>query len=116
MNFRETENRRKFMTFLLNKKCPKAEANLLYLKKNILFLQKFTLSLSITERLALFSILRSSSSVLNSVNSTWTKSNVFTGAFLNNCKILKLLEKETKFSQSTRFLSARIINTFCQKK
>ena len=45
-----------------------------------------TLSLSITDRFALFSILRSSSSVLNSVNSTWTNSNVLEGPFLNIVK------------------------------
>ena len=53
-----------------------------------------TLSLSITDRFALFSILRSSSSVLNSVSSTWTNSNVFKGTFFKYCKILKLLEKD----------------------
>ena len=67
-----------------------------------------TLSLSITDRFALFSILRSSSSVLNSVSSTWTNSNVFRGTFFKYCKILKLLEKQ-KCCQSMTFL-----RTFCQ--
>ena len=62
-----------------------------------------TLSLSITDRFALFSILRSSSSVLNSVNSTWTNSNVLEGPFLNIVKYSNYW-KDKNVANQWRFL------------
>ena len=71
---------------------------------NIFKMFRVTLSLSITDRFALFSILRSSSSVLNSVSSTWTISNVLRGTFFKYCKILKSLEKDKNFTNQWRFI------------